>query len=247
MTLKKITFLLTLLISLFGTIQQAHAQSAIIALIFGDKVASEKFNLSMELGVNFSQFSNLSNTEQYKSGLNFGIAGNIMLNENWFLSPTAYFISKRKLQLESFSLNSGNPDFDKDFVNKKADISLKYIDVPILLAYQTTNKKFRFGIAPQISFLTDSEIEIYGDSENLKRDYKYETNSIDYGVMFNIGYSLGEARKGKGIYLQLRYYHGFSDVFKDGLSLDMNRGSYFAIHISLPFITDELAEKNIKD
>ncbi len=247
MFIKKITHSIIILVLVFGTVQKTNAQAAIVALIFGDKVASEKFNISMELGVNFSQFSNLSNTKQFQSGLNFGIAGNLMLSENWYLSPTVYFVSKRKLKVESFSLNSGNPDLDQEFIDKNTDFFLDYIDVPILIAYQTNNKKFRFGIAPQISFLKKSNVEVFGDYGNFKQDYKSETNSIDYGLMTSIGYSLGQARKGKGVYLQLRYYQGLADVFKDALSTNVNKGSYFAFHISLPFITEELAKKKINN
>ena len=35
----------------------AKAQAAILALIFGDKVASEKFHLSVDLGMNFSSLT----------------------------------------------------------------------------------------------------------------------------------------------------------------------------------------------
>ena len=93
--------------------------------------------------------------------------------------------------------------------------------------------------------LKKSDIEVSGDYGSFKQDYKSETNNIDYGLMASIGYSLGQARKGKGVYLQLRYYQGFTDVFKDAFSTKVNRGSYFSFHVSLPFITDELAKKNI--
>lgn len=74
-------------------------------------------------------------------------------------------------------------------------------------------------------------------------DYKSKVNDIDYGVLTSIGYSLGEARKGKGLYIQLRYYQGFTDVFEEATG--SNKASYFSVHISLPFITDELAQKNL--
>jgi len=34
-------------------VQKAYSQAAILAVIFGDKVASEEFNLSLELGLEF--------------------------------------------------------------------------------------------------------------------------------------------------------------------------------------------------
>ena len=164
MKLKTILSVSLLVLFLMNSVQKVNGQAAIIALIFGDKVATESFNISMELGASFSQYSNLANTQQNKFGLNFGIAGNIKLSKNWFLSPTVYFVSKRKLSADNFSLNTGNVELDQQFINKSADLGFSYIDVPILLAYQTNNNKFRFGVAPQVSFLQNSEIEkISGD------------------------------------------------------------------------------------
>ena len=41
----------------------AHSQAALFVLIFGDKVASEKFHLSLDAGVNISQMPGLNNGE----------------------------------------------------------------------------------------------------------------------------------------------------------------------------------------
>jgi hypothetical protein len=85
-----------------------------------------------------------------------------------------------------------------------------------------------------------------GDNGEFIQDIKGDTNSIDYGVMASLGYALGKARKGKGLYVQARYYHGFEDVYNNNISTGSNTASYFAIHLSLPFITEELANKNLK-
>ena len=74
-----------------------HAQAALFAILFGDKVASGKFNISLELGGAFPNYSNISNTDLSKLGINFGIGGNLKLSENWFLSPNIYFLAKRNL------------------------------------------------------------------------------------------------------------------------------------------------------
>jgi len=54
--------ILTIIAALIFTIGilKTYSQAAILALIFGDKVASEEFNLSLELGWNFSSVSNFS-------------------------------------------------------------------------------------------------------------------------------------------------------------------------------------------
>jgi hypothetical protein len=239
----KNSFLVILLT--FGSVHQSNAQAAIIALIFGDKVATENFNIGLELGGNFSRFSNMSQ-DKAKYGLNFGISGNIKLSENWFLSPTAYFVSKRVFEIDNYSLNTGNISIDDQFIDKTASYQLNYIDVPILLCYQTNNKKYRFGVAPQISFLTDSKVTVTGDEGDFIQDIKDNTNSIDYGILANVGYSLGQARKGRGIFVQLRYYQGFADIFNDAISTSTNKGSYMALHLSLPFVTDAIAKKNLQ-
>ncbi len=243
MSVKKLFLSVAIIGSLLGTVQKANAQAAIIALIFGDQVASEHFNLSMEVGGNFSQYSDLSDINQNKFGINFGIAGNIMLSQNWFLSPTAYFLSSRNIGVKSYSLHTASSSLNENFTDKEALIKLKYIDVPVIISYQTNNKKFRFGLGPQISFLTDANMIIDGDYGKFNEDYKSEIEDLDYGILSSIGYSLGEARKGKGLFIQLQYYQGFADVFKEATG--MNRGSYFSVHISLPFITEELAQKNL--
>jgi len=225
--------------------QKVSAQAAIIALLFGDQVASEKFNISMELGANFSQFSDVPNSDQFKPDINFGIAGNIMLAEHWFLSPTAYFLARRRLALSGYYPNTGNPALDQEFANSDAEFMVDFIEIPVLLAYQTNNKKWRFGLGPQFSILKKSEIEVFGSDGDLVQDYKSNISSTDYGVLSSIGYAVGEARKGKGIYVQLRYYQGFNDLLEE--LPGNNLGSYFSVHVSLPFITDELAKKNLKN
>ncbi len=236
------TLILTIVFSSIAT--SSNAQAAIIALLFGDKVASEKFNISMELGGNFSQFSNVSDVDEFNLDLNFGIAGNIMLSKHWFVSPGAYFISRRKFGFDNYSLSTGNTALDAQYVNRKADFFMDFIDVPVLVYYQPSNIKWRFGLGPQVSFLKNSRITVEGDEGDFVQDYSDNVNNTDYGVIGSIGYSIGEARKGKGLYLQARYYQGFSDMLLEADGTNLN--SYFSIHVSLPFITDELAEKNLK-
>tara|TARA_B100000809_G_scaffold266187_1_gene327739 strand:- start:159 stop:884 length:726 start_codon:yes stop_codon:yes gene_type:complete len=223
-------------------IQKAHSQAAILALIFGDQVASEEFNLSLELGFNFSTISNFTDIDK-TNATNFGLGCNFKLSEQLYLSPSVFFLSKRKLDFSSFSLNTGNTTLDNEFINKSGNANLSYIDVPVLFWYELD--KIRIGVGPQISFLTNSNLFFNGDDGDFKQDIKSDTNSIDYGVMASLGYALGKARKGKGLYVQARYYHGFEDVYNNNVSTGSNKASYFAIHFSLPFITEELAKKNL--
>lgn len=180
MSTKKPLLSTLVVVILLGISQMANAQAALIALLFGDKVATEEFNISMEFGVNFSHFSELPDSKQYRHSINFGIAGNLMLSDNWYLSPTAYFLSGRNVEINSYSLNSDNAELNDVFSDESATLNLKYIDVPILFAYQTNNKKFRFGAGPQISFLTGANMDISSDYGDFSEEYKSQVNNIDY-------------------------------------------------------------------
>lgn len=243
---RKCLQLLLLLITIFGfgNMQKSYGQAAILAIIFGDQVASEEFNLSLELGWNFSDYKDLQNTQR-ASALNFGIAGNIKFSETWYLSPSVFFVSKRRYRFKSYSLNTGNLNLDNEFIDKDGEANLNYIDIPIITWYQIDN--LRFGLGPQVSFLTSSNLVFNGDYGDFSEDIKDQTESIDYGFLAAVSYELGKARKGRGIFIQVRYYQGFNDVYNKSLSPSDNTANYLSVHFSLPFITDELAKKNIDE
>lgn len=226
---------------------QANSQAALIAMIFGDKVASENFNLSMEIGPVFPMINNIPNSDGSKVGLNFGIAGNFKLSENWFLSPNAYFLARRNAQLTSLNPLSNDPDITSEFAGVEALVQLNYIDVPVFIHYQTSNKKYRLGVAPQISFLKGAEAIFSSSQGDFTEEVSSMVNATDFGMIYNITYVLGKAHKGRGIFVNLRYYHGFNDTFNDSFIAGNNRSNFFSIHFSLPFLTDELAAKNINE
>jgi len=238
-------FLFTLSIIMLSV--SLHAQAALFAILFGDKVASGKFNISLELGGAFPNYSNISNTDLSKLGINFGIGGNLKLSENWFLSPNIYFLAKRNLQFKEFSLNTNNPELNSQFVGVPTEVTLSYIDIPVFIHYQTNNKKYRFGVAPQISLLQKSRGIFSNSNGDFTKNFDGQTRDVDYGMMASFGYILGKAHKGKGVHLYLRYYHGFTDILNDAISTENNRSNYLSLHLSLTFITDKLAKKNLSD
>ncbi|MBU2951870.1 PorT family protein [Tamlana agarivorans] len=238
----------TLLLGLtfFIITTNSQGQAALFALLFGDQVASENFNISLEAGGTFMGYTNLEDSKRSKMGINFGIGGNIKLNENWFICPNIYLLAKRNLFLNNFSLDSGNSILDANFIDVPTKISLNYIDVPVFLSYQTNNKKYRFSLAPQVSFLQKSRGEFQRPEGHFIQNFDGYTRDVDYGMMVDFAYVLGKAHKGKGIHIHLRYYYGFTDILKDQISNADNRSNYLSLHLSLPFITDELAEKNLE-
>ncbi len=228
-------------------VQKAEGQAMWIALLFGDKVASEKFNLSLEAGGTFANLANYSNMDRSKMGINFGMAGNLKVADNWYLSPNIYFLGARHLNFSALSLETGDPGMDGQFVEVPTKAVLKYIDIPVFFSYETNNKKFRFGLAPQVSFFLNAKATYTNDYGDFTHGFSSYINKVDYGGAVDFCYVLGKAHKGRGIHLHARYYQGFSDIFNDKLSSDINRLGFFSLHLSLPFITDELAAKNLEE
>lgn len=227
------------------TPQLANAQAAILALIFGDKVATENFNLSMEIGFPINHFSNVDDLKR-RNGINFGIAGNIKFSENWYLSPTVYFMSRRSVKLENTSLNTNDSYINSLYANTTAQMKINYTDIHALVTYQLSDSNFRFGLSPQVSFLSKARATYEGAEGDFTQNIDDFVNKTDFGLIANVGYFLRSGHQGKGIIFNVRYYHGFTDVLKDNFASGKNNSSYFAVHVSLPFITEELAAKNKK-
>ncbi|MDG3582179.1 porin family protein [Galbibacter pacificus] len=238
------TVLVFVFIACFG--YQANAQAAIFAALFGDKVASKKFNISMEIGVPLTNVGNIDGNKP-NIGVNFGIAGNLKINDTWSVSPTAYFLSKRSFDMESFSLNSPDVYLNNIYTDVPTTISMNYIQMPIFVYYNIPNSNLRLGLAPQMSFKQNVDATFSADIGDFEQSVGIHANNIDYGLVANVSYYLKYKRNGKGLYVSLRYGQGFTDVFKDSFIDGNNKSHYFSFNISLPFITDELAQKNLGD
>jgi hypothetical protein len=218
--------------------QITNAQAAIFALIFGDKVATENFNVGLEIGFPYNSISSIDNSSS-NFGLNFGISGNIKLSEKWSMNPTIFLVSKRNMSTDRFSLNSSNASLNGEFTNVPTDFRINYIDMPIFFNYNFTKKPYKIGIAPQISFRNDATAIFNNADGNFEFNIKDQTESIDYGFITQVGYIMGKGGNGKEIHIQLRYYQGLADVFKNDFISSTNNASYLSLHVSVPFVKKE--------
>ncbi|MBT8298529.1 MAG: PorT family protein [Maribacter sp.] len=224
-----------ILLAFLLSMQYSNAQAALFALLFGDKVATENFNIGLEIGIPYATISSASGTSS-KTGITFGIAGNIKLNDNWSLHPSAYFLSKRGGKFNQLSLISDDIELNGKFQNVPTKLTLNYIDVPVFLSYRFTESNFKLGIAPQISFNTGSEAVF----TNAQGDFSYSvqdvTNSMDFGMIFQLGYIFYSNKFDKEIHMQLRYFQGFNDIYDDVFITGTNKSSYVGVAFSFPFI-----------
>ncbi len=215
--------------------QYSSAQAALFALIFGDKVATENFNVGLEFGIPYAVISSVSETSS-KTGITFGIAGNIKVNENWSVHPTAYFLSRRGVEFDQLSLISNDIELNDKFQNVPTELTVNYIDVPVFLNYRFTDSPFKIGIAPQISFRTGSQAIFSNDQGDFEASVKDVTNSTDLGMILQVGYVFYSKKFDKEIHAQLRYFQGFNDVYDDSFVTGTNKSSYIGLAFSFPFV-----------
>ena len=210
-----------------------NAQAALIVLLVGDKVATEKFHLSVDAGLNIASLPGLKN-QQATHGLYFGLGTFIKLNEKWALTPEFKPLSPRganqvvPLRDYATSLSSATYRFE-----------LNYIDVPLLVQYKLSEKLFA-SAGPQISFLTSATQIASGNipagtAVEIKEKMKSNFSATYFSFPIEAGYHLSDARKGKGMDVKIRYAVGLSNMIA-ATNYGSSNGSTFQVFLSFPFI-----------
>jgi hypothetical protein len=223
------------LVLCFVFLGHSQAQAALFALIFGDKVATENFNVGLEIGFPYATVSGIDGNSS-NLGLHFGIGANMKLSENWSLNPAAYFLSSRGADLDALSLNSPDAELNAKFNGVPATLKTNFIDVPLFVNYRFTNSKFKVGLAPQISFRTGSNAVFSNETGDFEYDIENQTNGTDFGLITQLGYIWNSTTKNLEVHIQLRYFHGFSDIYDNTLVSGENKMRFVSLSLSFPFI-----------
>jgi hypothetical protein len=232
--------LITLIVSF--TMATSYGQAALLVLILGDKVATEKFHLSIDGALNLSSLQNPGLGKNIP-GVNFGLGTHLKIGEKWFLQVDLKPLSQKGAK----SVNA-IVTIPADIAPSSTNLKLNYIDVPVLIQHKLGSKLF-IAAGPQISILTsasqNSEGASSGSNISTKQDTKSLFNNIDYSITAEFRYSLSIKRKGTKVDLDAfaRYSYGLSEIFKDSAVGSANT-SNFQFGLSFPFIksSEELAK-----
>ena len=234
--MKKFLYITFLLLTVSAGI--AKGQAALLVLIFGEKAASENFYFSLKVGAGYSMISNVEEGK-YRPGANFGLINNIKLTDRLFLTPEFLALAPRGVK-DVPVLTTGNPNLDELLVNPSStDRKLTYIDVPVLLRYNLT-ERFKISAGPQLSFLTGATDIYYsepidGTVLQTEIDIKEKISSFDLGGVLDISYLFSKPHGGKGMVIYLRYNLGFMDMVKENTG-DPYRNSAIQFGAAFPFI-----------
>ncbi len=198
----------------------------LIALIFGDKLNSEKLEFGLNIGANYGDIQNVAHTSNQR-GLNLGMTFNYKFSKNFHLNPALYFaypMGARGLEIYQ------TPDSNLNHLIEKATLNrqLSYFSLPVTLRYRLFGKTF-VEVGPQVSLLNKGEDIFKIDIED-GGELTYKVNLRDKYTLFDFGVTGGithKLRERNGVSLTFRYYYGLIDISKDPNAPNQRNSAFY--------------------
>jgi hypothetical protein len=213
--------LLVTLVLLIGTSSAASGQ-ALLVLLFGDKLSTEKFQIGINAAVNWSGQSGLSDGST-RFSWSFGAYGEVKLSEHWRLQPEITL--KTPAGAEGlFAGEAGNPFeltgdslVDAAITSGRVERNLNYISVPVVAKYMLG--PLGIGAGGYVAFLTGGSDELTSDvlqgALRLKESVTSELNTVDAGLVATLEYSLKPEKQMRSIKIAAKLYWGLTNTVKD--------------------------------
>jgi hypothetical protein len=208
---------------------QAATAQVIIALLFGDKLNTDKLEFGLFGGPTFSNISDMN--AQAKAGFNLGLYFNLKISNNFFLHPEA--IAKEALGAEGITpYSTGIPEIDESFADGSVTRKIKAVSLPLLVRYRLKGSLYAEA-GPQIDWqLRTTDIfktEVNDDPLEYTVKPKDVTTAFSVNVAGGLVYRF---RKDKGLAMGLRYCHGLTDIMK--IENGKQANSAWLIHLAIP-------------
>lgn len=205
----------------------------LIALLFGDKLNSEKLEFGLNVGANYTGIQNLKYSSNQR-GLNIGMTFNYKFSENFHLNPALYFafpMGVRGLDIYYTPDSNLNELIEDATLNRQ----LSYFSLPVTMRYRMFGRTFiEFG--PQISLLNKAQ-DVFNIDVVDGGELTYKVNLRDQYHLFDFGITGGftqKLREQNGVSLTLRYYYGLVNISKDpSISNQRNTAIYFSCGIPI--------------
>ncbi len=199
----------------------AHGQ-ALLILVFGDKLSTEKFQVGINADLTWTNATNVDNSK-VRLGWLFGAYGQIRLSSKLFLVPE--LIIKTPAGMKGFAIgDAGNPfertdveEIDEALATGTITRELNYLTVPIAIRYQVG----RIGLSGggYAGYMTGgSDIlssEITQGDLSVTTSVKDVLNRWDAGLQASINFSFKPELKMRSLILTVKGVYGLVDTVKD--------------------------------
>jgi hypothetical protein len=186
---------------------------AIFVIIMGASLTSSQTGLSIgfHAGLNFAGASiTPSQTTGGKTGIIIGGIVDISLSKQFSVTPGLQYISK------GASTSDGGVT---------SSTSLSYFEAPMLLMYKFETNEFKphFFAGPCFAFNLSATSEESGGGSSSSTDVSSSLGAFDMGFLFGTGTEY-KLKPGMGLYLDLGYAFGLSNISKDNSVTVKNNG-----------------------
>ena len=219
---------------------QAASGQALLIILFGDKLSTEKFQMGINADLTWSDLSGIDNTKMRMSW-GFGAYGEIKLGTHWRLQPEV--MVKTPAGASNFTPGApGNPFVpvgdtlvDQAIATGTVTRSAQYITVPLSLKYVAGPIGFSAG--GQIGFLLSASDELESDvlqgQLRLNESVTNNLNTVDAGVVFGLEYALSPSKQMRSMRISVKYYLGLLDTIKNN-SGNAVRNSILFVGLDIP-------------
>jgi len=214
-------------------ITTGKAQAMYIVLIFGDKIATENFHLTIDGGLNITGMPGLDHTSKLV-GIYYGMGAYIKMNDKWAFMPEFKPLSQRGARdVQPLTVYP-------DVTDPKYKFRLNYIDFPLLFQHKLSSRIY-VSTGPQISLLVGGKQITKGISAEsgtnvkISEDIMDSFNRVIYSIPLEFGYILPKIIPGKNIEFKARYCIGLSEAIADK-SYGSSKYSMIQVMLSLPFV-----------
>ncbi len=211
----------------------AANSQALIALVFGKKLESDKLKLGLFLGAQGSMITG-AETVAFRPNLSFTVGAytdiKIGKSDKWLLQNYLVFKAPKGgsgLDVASESLTDDPQILDNMTMIER---NLTYFQITPVMRYCFTHT-WSVGVGPYVGFKLAGN-DIYSASESdgdlsykMKMIKKFTT--VDFGFAFDVQCRL---MKGNGLQLNLRFEQGVVDMYRKGTGLS---GRPMAFHLGL--------------
>ena len=200
-------------VAVLVTSAPAHAQ-VLIGYLFGEKLASENFNMGFEVGMNFASFADYPNAERTTHPV-FGLFADWRFSENFHFGSAILPIASRGAD-ELAPVLTGDPDFDQPVSASTMKRTLNYVEIPMVLKWAPQREEgFRVGLGPSFGIVTGGtdryDVVTPGGTRYVQeRDIGGRVPGLDMGISFDVEWRLSV------LSIAARYTHGLTDMSHDG-------------------------------
>lgn len=208
--------------------EMAEAQ-ILIAIIFGDKLNTDKLEFGLVVGPDLTTITNMGGS--YKTGLNLGLYFTYKVNDKWFLHPE--LIAKGSFGAKGIApYPTGSDSLDQLFSGGSITRGVQSFSMPLLVHYRVYKRWFaEAGIQTDLALKAKDEFKnkVEGNPLSYTRSVISSFNRIDFGVTGGLVYKFSSD---KGMGIGVRYYYGLTDVLKDLAGTQVN--SVWLLNVFIP-------------